>query len=201
MRMNLVEEIERVVEERPAMRRLLTLTLDPEKAPGGNHYPGDDDCTCDHCYITRRWNALRTRLKREVGDFSYIWVREEQDNGNPHIHAIVSRYLPQAVVSKAWADLGGGEVVDLRRIDRVEKVAHYVGKYLTKDSLTDFGSGVHRYGSSADIELAVRGDESDEESEEWSLMMDDYLMRGEPLRRAVTDSDFAQQRAWQGPVG
>ena len=191
MRQNLVEEIERVCRDRPEMSRLLTLTLDPAKVPRGEE---------DHKYLTGRWNALRTRLKREIGDFSYIWVREEQENGNPHLHVIVSRFLPQAVVSKAWAELGGGEVVDIRQVDRVEKTAHYVGKYLTKNALTDLPDGIQRYNASADIDLAVRG--SDDSSGEWSLLMDDYLARrdGEPLRRGVVDADFAQQREWNGPV-
>ena len=33
MRMNLIEEIERVIDERPETRRFLTLTLDSAKAP------------------------------------------------------------------------------------------------------------------------------------------------------------------------
>ena len=194
MRMNLVEEIKRVTSERPEMSRLLTLTLDPDEAPSRQER--------QHKYITERWNALRTRLKREIGDFSYIWVREEQENGLPHLHAIVSRYLPQSTVSSAWSDLGGGEVVDIRKIDRTEKAAHYVGKYLTKNALSGLPDGIQRYNSSADITLDVRGDKEDSEGD-WRLLMDDYVitdMDGEPLRRGVTGSDFAQQREWDGPV-
>ena len=192
MRMNLVEEIRRVCRERPEMSRLLTLTLDPARAPA--------DSDRQHKYITERWNALRTRLKREIGDFSYIWVREEQENGLPHLHAIVSRYLPQAVVSSAWADLGGGEVVDIRQIERTEKTAHYVGKYLTKNALSGLPDGIQRYNSSADISLDVRG--TDDSGGEWSLMMDDYTVNPdeEPLRRPVSNEDFVQQREWGGPV-
>ena len=191
MRQNLVEEIGRVCRERPDMSRLLTLTLNPAKVPPDKE---------PHKYLTERWNALRTRLKREIGDFSYVWVREEQENGNPHLHAIVSRFLPQQVVSKAWAELGGGKVVDIRQVDRVEKVAHYVGKYLTKNALTDLPDGIQRYNSSADITLAVRN--GGESSDEWSLMMKDYALNpdGEPLKREVTKTDFIQQREWGGPV-
>jgi len=196
MRNNLVEEIERVATERPQMSRLLTLTLDPKNAPRNQ----EDR----HQYITERWNALRTRLKREVGDFSFIWVREEQKNGLPHLHLIVSRYLPQATVSKAWDELGGGSIVDIRKIDRVEKVANYVGKYLTKDATSDFPKGIRRYGSSADIELDVRGDKSDTDGpSEWQLVMDDYLIKrdGEPLTRSVVGADYIEQQRNGGPVG
>jgi hypothetical protein len=195
MRMNLVEEIERVCTARPEMSRLLTLTLDPANAP--DH---DEE---RHRYITERWNALRTRLRREVGDFSFIWVREEHESGIPHLHAIVSRYLPQGAVSKAWSELGGGEVVDIRKVDRVDKAAHYVGKYLTKDAMADLPEGTRRYGSSRDITLAVRGDESDEESEgEWNLVRDAYetlTWREEPLTLPVVPPDFTKQKAWDGP--
>jgi hypothetical protein len=194
MRMNLIEEIKRVTSVRPEMSRMLTLTLDPAKAPNGQ---GEQ-----HKYITERWNALRTRLKREIGDFSYIWVREEQENGLPHLHVLVSRYLPQEIVSAAWSELGGGDIVDIRKIDQTDKAAHYIGKYLTKDALSGLPDGIQRYNSSADITLNVRGGDSDSE-EDWSLVMDDLNFlnsEGEPLRRGVTRSDFAQQKEWEGPV-
>jgi hypothetical protein len=119
MRMNLIEEIKRITAQRPEMCRLLTLTLDPDTAPR----EADDQ----HEYITSRWNALRTRLKREIGDFSYIWVREEQESGLPHLHAIVSRFLPHETLSTAWSELGGGEIVDIQRVDNVQQTAHYLG--------------------------------------------------------------------------
>lgn len=194
MRQNLIEEIKRITSERPEMCRLLTLTLDPEKAP--------DKQEDQHKYITERWNALRTRLKREIGDFSYIWVREEQENGLPHLHAIVSRYLPWETLDAAWKELGGGHV-DIQHLDRVEKAAHYIGKYLTKDALSGLPDGIQRYNSSADLTLDVRGDKGEDSPGDWRLLMDDYAIThddGEPLRRGVTGSDFAQQKEWGGPV-
>jgi hypothetical protein len=177
------------------MSRLLTLTLDPDKAPASQ---GEQ-----HRYITERWNALRTRLKREIGDFSYIWVREEQENGLPHLHIIVSRYLPQHKVSAAWSDLGGGEVVDIRKIDRVEKAAHYVGKYLTKDALSGFPDGICRYGSSRDLDLDVRGDGDGDDGRDWRLVVEDHRVTrvgsDEYLVRGVAASDFVLQRRWGGP--
>jgi len=176
MRQNLVEEIQRITSERPGLSRMLTLTLDPEKAPASQ---GEQ-----HHYITERWNALRTRLKREIGDFSYIWVREEQESGLPHLHALVSRYLPWSVVDAAWKELGGGHV-DLQKVERVEKAAHYVGKYLTKDALTGLPDGIRRYGSSADLDLDVRG--TGDSDDDWELLKDDEIT-GVP--RSVVKGDF-----------
>lgn len=195
MRCNLVEEIERLATDRPDMSRLLTLTLDPDKAP-----PQQEE---QHYYITQRWNALRTRLRREIGDFSYLWVREEQKSGLPHLHIIVSRYLPQSKVRAAWSDLGGGEIVDIRKIDRLDKAAHYIGKYLTKDALSGMPDGIRRYGSSSDISLAVRGPQSDTETESrFELVRVAYETLGwreEPLTLSVLPADFSRQMDWGQP--
>lgn len=185
MRQNLVEEIQRITRERPELSRMLTLTLDPADAPAAQ----DEQ----HKYITERWNALRTRLKREIGDFSYIWVREEQKNGMPHIHALVSRYLPQSVVSAAWSELGGGEVVDIRQPDNIEKAAHYIGKYLTKDAMSGLPDGIRRYGSSSDLELDVRGN-SDSDGD-WELLKEDEFTG---IVRPVVKADFIREEEQRG---
>jgi hypothetical protein len=194
MRQNLVEEIQRVCSERPELSRLLTLTLDPEYAP--------DDQEQQHAYITERWNALRTAISREIGEFSYIWVREEQDSGLPHLHILVSRFLPQGWLSRRWEELDGGEIVDIRRIERVEKAAHYIGKYLTKSALTGMPDGIRRYGSSQDIDLEVRGTSDGDDGNRWDLLMDDYhLGEDEPLTRGVSRADHVEQRENGGPLG
>jgi hypothetical protein len=95
-------------------------------------------------------------------------------------------------------------VVDIRRVDRCEKVAHYLGKYLTKNALSDFPDDVKRYGTSEDIQLDVRGD-SDSDLD-FELVMDDYQLdragdREEPLTRPVAPVDFIQQRQKGGPLG
>lgn len=193
MRQNLVEEIQRVCSERPEMSRLLTLTLDPDLAPA--------DQDAQHGYITKRWNALRTAITREIGSFSYIWVREEQDSGLPHLHILVSRFLPQGWLSRRWAELGGGEIVDIRQIERVEKAAHYIGKYLTKSALTGMPDGIRRYGSSADIDLDVRGSGESADERRWELVMDDYELGEEPVTRGVARVDHVVQRKNGGPLG
>ena len=195
MRCNLVEEIDRVTDERPEMRRLLTLTLDPERAPRSQEER--------HEFLTDRWNALRTELNDRYPGFSYIWVREEQENGMPHLHVLIDRFVPQGEVSRMWSRLGAGEIVDLRQVN-ARNAAHYIGKYLTKEAMTGLPDGARRYGSSQDIELAVRGPNDSDDEREWTLMMDDYTTvapdRDEPLRRAVTRTDMAIQREWGGFV-
>ena len=197
MRMNLIEDLERLVEERPEMRRLLTLTVDGD-VPGA-----PEDKEEQHEYLTKRWNALRTELNDHYGDLSYVWIRHEGDErGRPHIHLLVDRYLPQAAISAMARNVGLGEVVDIRRVN-ARNAAHYLTSYLGKGALADLPKGLRRYGSSEDISLDVRG--SSPAHEDWRLMMDDYEIRrvdsDEPLRREVTGTDLFVQKVNGGPVG
>jgi hypothetical protein len=202
MRMNLIESMERVVEERPEMRRFLTLTVAPEYAPSTTEET--------HEYITDRWNALRTRLADEYPGLSYIWVRHEGDeNGRAHLHLLVDRYLPQSMLSEMSDDVGLGEVVDIRRVN-ARNAAKYLTSYLGRGALADLPKGLRRYGSSSDVELAVRGPVDDENQEtddrDWTLMMDDYEILSpeserRPLRRAVTKTDLWLQKEKGGPLG
>jgi hypothetical protein len=162
MKMNLLEELDRVLEERPELSRLLTLTVDPSRVV---------DRRAAHRDIGKAWNRLRSYLRQAHGRFSYIWVREEQDNGMPHLHVLVSRFLPQSEVAAAWSRTGMGDVVDIRRVE-ARKAGHYVAKYLAKDAMANLPSGVHRYGSSADLDLEVRGGSSDDETS-WFLATED----------------------------
>jgi hypothetical protein len=196
MRMNLIEELERLVEERPEMRRLLTLTVDGEAA-------GVPESTEErHQYLTERFNALRTELKDRYDDLSYVWIRHEGDeNGRPHLHLLVNRYLPQELVSMLAVRVGLGEVVDIRRVD-ARNAAKYLTSYLGKGALANLPKGLRRYGSSGDIDLDVRGGGGDPE-EEWRLVMDDQQLRGadgDPLTRGVVSADFVEQIENGGPL-
>lgn len=158
MKMNLLEEIDRVVEERPDLSRLLTLTVDPERFASRE---------AAHEEIGEGWNRLKAALRSSYGNFSHIWVREEQENGYPHLHVLVSRYLPQAEIAAAWDRAGMGEIVDIQQVN-ARKAGHYIAKYLAKDAMAYLPSGVHRYGSSADIDLSVRESGADGETA-WGL--------------------------------
>jgi hypothetical protein len=96
--------------------------------------------------------------------------------------------------------VGLGKIVNIKRVN-ARNMAKYLTKYLTKGSMADLPKGARRYGSSADIDLNVRG--GDGGARDWNLYMDDYLVTkpdGEPLRRPVTRYDLVQQREWNGPV-
>lgn len=195
MRCNLVEELDRLIEERPEMRRLLTLTLDPSNAPAEQ----DEQ----HRYLTERFNALRTELRDRWPGLSYVWIREEGESNNPHLHLLVDRYMDQAELSRLSERVGLGEVVDIRRVN-ARNAARYLTKYLTKGAFYNLPDGIRRYGSSGDITLEVRGS-SEEPERDWSLYINDYEVSpvdGDgPLRRGVTPEDFYIQRLLDGPPG
>lgn len=159
MKMNLLEEVDRITQERPELSRFLTLTIDPALFP---------DRETAHDEIGSAWNALRTALQDKYGDFSYLWVREEQENGYPHLHVLVSRFLPQGEVARLWSQTGAGEVVDIRQVE-ARKAGHYMAKYLAKDAMATLPNGVHRYGSSADLELEVRSSSDSDGESDWRL--------------------------------
>lgn len=79
--MNLIEELERLVNERPELRQLLTNTIAPETAPSSQD--------AKHAYITDRWNALRTEINDRYPGLSYVRVRHKGDeNERPHLHLL-----------------------------------------------------------------------------------------------------------------
>jgi hypothetical protein len=183
MRMNLIEEMERLVRQRPELRRFLTLTVG-EKGPS--------DVDAQHKYLTERFNALRTELRDRYPDLSYIWVRHEGDeNGRPHLHLLVDRYLPQDELSLIASRTGLGEVVDIRRVN-ARNAAKYLTSYLGKGALAQLPDGARRYGSSAGIDLDVRGNGGDgDEPSDWRLLKDDPYT---DIARPVVKADFIRDQ-------
>jgi hypothetical protein len=196
MRMNLIEDLERLVEERPELTRLLTLTVGKQ---------GPEATDAQHEYITDRFNALRTNLSDEYPNLSYVWIRHEGDeNRRAHLHLLVDRYIPQGDLVEMSTNVGLGEVVDIRRVN-ARNAAKYLTSYLGRGALAELPKGLRRYGSSSDIQLNVRGPaDPDPDDRDWRLMMNDYEIRGrdgDPLHREVTTMDLYIQRVRGGPVG
>jgi len=81
------------------------------------------------------FRLLWKRLKREHGRRArgYVKIVETTRQGAPHLHVAVDcPYVPQALLSAAWADLTGSSVVDIRVIKTQAGIARYLSKYLTK---------------------------------------------------------------------
>jgi hypothetical protein len=142
--------------QRLGLRTLLTLTLDPSKLNGKE----------STTYINGVFADLRVYLRRKL-KYSppYIRVLEYQRNGNAHFHVLLNCKLPQAWVSETWSALGGGRVVDIRRVD-MHRVSHYLSKYLTKQMLMNAPKRSRRVTASKGIRLL----EKQPSDFEWRLM-------------------------------
>jgi hypothetical protein len=128
------------------LSRFLTLTLDPAKLP-----PGIDPVRYLRSCV---WAKFRTYLKRKYGrPIVYIAVLEYTEAGIPHLHVLVDRFIPQAWISESWEALGGGRVVDIRRVYDMHRVARYLSKYLTKQVILSSPRGVRRWSVSRGIQL------------------------------------------------
>ena len=122
---------------------MLTLTLAGEKLNG-------EDSTR---YINRIFGHFRTYLKRKLRRPPvYIRILEYQKNGNAHLHILLNGYIPQAWISDAWVSLGGGKIVDIRRVS-MHKVSHYLSKYLTKQMLLSAPKRARRVTTSRGLKL------------------------------------------------
>lgn len=126
------------------LTRFVTLTLDPAKIPQG---------VLSHAYLRECWRKMRVYLSRRSGrSVEFIAVVELQRSGIAHLHVLVGVYLPQEWLSKAWQAVGGGRIVDVRWVD-VQRIAGYLAKYLTKDSLQTLPSGTRLFSCSRGIVL------------------------------------------------
>src|SRR5439155_15380978 len=150
----------RSVAEQLKLQRFITLTLDPEKIEGD---------PVDH--LRETFNKLRTYLRRKFGSApKYIAVLEFHENGRPHLHVLIDRFIEQAWLSAAWEAIGGGRIVDIRFVD-LHRVSHYLSKYLTVDLLLSAPKGVRRVTCSRGIVLL----EKSAKSHVWTLLKGNIL--------------------------
>jgi hypothetical protein len=116
------------IAEEYKLQRMATLTLDPKRIPREHRRKTDR-------YIRGLWRMMRVLLSRQFGkSLPFVGVLEFQENGNAHLHLLLSQYIPQKWLSKAWQSIGGGRYVDIRFVD-VHRVAAYVSSYLTGDKV------------------------------------------------------------------
>ena len=123
--------------------RFMTLTLDPRNIKGDPYK-----------HLNESWRKLREAFRRKFGkSISYIAVTEAHKSGIPHKHILIDHYINQKWLSTKWDRLGGGRMVDIRKIKDIKNMARYVGKYLTKDVLISAPKGTRRITTSQNIKL------------------------------------------------
>jgi hypothetical protein len=143
--------------EQHKLNTLITLTLDPKKLRGKESTK----------YINQVFADFRVYLRRELGYAPpYIRVLEYQKNGNAHLHILANlgRFVHQSWISKTWAALGGGRVVDIKRVD-MHRVSHYLSKYLTKEMLLHAPKRARRVTASKGLKLF----EKQPKTHEWTI--------------------------------
>jgi hypothetical protein len=129
--------------EKLNLNRLVTLTLDPKKLNG-------EDSTK---YLNRTFGKLRSLLQREYGkSITFIRILEYQKNGTAHFHVLLSQYIDHTWLKAKWQAIGGGWHVDIRLVE-IQRVVHYVSKYLSKELLLSAPKGARRVTTSRDIRL------------------------------------------------
>lgn len=133
------------------LTRFLTLTLDPKKLPPGLDLQSKIE------YLRACWSKMRVYIKRKLGkSVQFIAVMELQQNGNPHLHALIGSYLNKDWVSASWQALGGGSFTRIEFAD-IHRVAAYVAKYVSDEhSLLEIPRGIRRFSSSRDLRLFER---------------------------------------------
>jgi len=145
----------RATAERLKLQRFVTLTLDTARIEGD-----------PVIYLRTTFNKLRTYLRRKCGTApQYVAVLEFHENGKPHLHILIDRYIEQAWLSSAWDAVGGGRIVDIRFVD-IHRVSRYLAKYLTVDLLLSAPRGVRRVTCSRGIVLLERS----HDNRSWRLL-------------------------------
>jgi hypothetical protein len=130
--------------------RFLTLTLDPSKLDP------TWDLWAEIAYLRNCWRKMRVYIERKLDhSLVFIAVVELQQSGRPHLHLLIGSFLEQSWISDAWNALGGGRIVDIRRV-QIKRVAAYLAKYITEEDLCEYPPKVRRFSTSRGLALFER---------------------------------------------
>lgn len=132
------------------LQRFLTLTLDPKKMKPGL------GTKAKIAFLNATWRKQRVYLQRYLRrPLVFIAVIELQGNGNPHLHLLIGSYIPKKWISASWQALGGGWATRIEYAD-VHRVAAYLAKYFTDESLRGLPPGTRRFSTSRGLALFER---------------------------------------------
>lgn len=136
--------------------KLVTLTMP------GKEYRSASSLEEREKLIKKNLDKLLKALRKKRGVNQWIWVKEAQRDGTPHIHLILigagiaDKGLLKDVV-KLWSDKYGMGNADVEVVMNAGGAAAYVAKYLTKGK----GAGMknHKvYGMSQELRKLVAGE-------------------------------------------
>ena len=95
-------------------------------------------------------------LKKAGYRFEYLWVKEFQQSGKLHMHAMITAFIPWNVIRYYWR-LANRNTSYIVWIDKaqIQYTAAYISKYIAKDLTTaPFKKGDRRYGMSKGLRKA-----------------------------------------------
>ena len=116
----------------------------------------------------RMFTTFLQAMKREGYDLRYLYVLERQKRGALHAHCVVfnDEKIPLKVLKKCW-HYGRSEIKILNGLkyktdERIVDIGAYVCKYITKESVTEWGSRTYNCSKGLkrpiDISLKSYGD-------------------------------------------
>ena len=85
--------------------------------------------------IHRSWRCLLWRLRRRLGRFEYIGVREVAEDGRQHLHLVFrGSYMEQVLISHLWQSIHLSEIVYIEavKLKGIHRMGHYLAKYISK---------------------------------------------------------------------
>lgn len=104
--------------------------------------------------IGKYWNRLRASLRKKGFKFyRYFWVKERGvKSGRIHMHILIDAYVPVKLIKRLWflATDKTSYIVDIRapKHGKIENVAAYMMKYMTKAVSAHIGKKQRRFGFS-----------------------------------------------------
>lgn len=116
-------------------------------------------------HLSYLWNKARTQI-RKTYPIEYVRVAElHTDSVRPHLHLLVSQYIPKAHLQHIWETAGGGQNMKIKYVTvKQTMVLQYLMKYLTKGSPKNmspemWSRGARRIVTSRQISLTLTPDE------------------------------------------
>jgi hypothetical protein len=100
---------------------MLTLTL----------RENDDPLSINWKRLSKCWDILLKRMKRAAPNIQYFRCVELQENGMPHIHALINFYMPKWLIHAIWKRITGDSFIC--RFEHVKRsCAGYILYYFEK---------------------------------------------------------------------
>lgn len=155
--------------------------------------------------LGKYWHRFIMSLKKAGYSFEYLWVKEFQQNGKLHMHALITTFIPWNVIKYYWrlATKNTSFIVWIAKA-QVQHTAAYISKYIAKDLTTaPFRRGERRYGMSKGLRKAwpkLKAEISDMEKIEYVFTYKPD--NGSIIRKAVDEQNERkkQREKWQAEM-